>query len=278
MISPSEPSHVPTLLHVRRPPGFAASLPDRDRVPTGSRLRANRPVGLGHDRVGAARQPPGPNGQAVAVFAVGAAHDTPLGRDDAWRFVVSEAAWLRGVSPDKPPLVTPPEPPVVDRGSAPGRLGLSGRRGCDAGRLRAVARPGPGSTSRWGANGPFGISRSWTLGCSAAVKACTPESSGSCTQVGTWNGRGSNWRPARPHYPTCPCATQTANVPRSPSRSAFLLDFEILSGVRKGQFPNRMAGSSGGAGRCTLHTLFVAVRRVPRLWPTLVTTLHPATR
>ena len=231
MISPSEPSHVPTLLHLTAHDGHMRDSPRctfggrpasqlRYQIAIACQLEA-APLRIGRSGwVMTARARPG-------SLLVRTAKPLPFSRSvprtirpwaatTPWRFVVSEAAWLRGVSPRQAAAGHATRTPVVDRGSAPGRLGLSGRRGCDAGRLRAVARPGPGSTSRWGANGPFGISRSWTLGCSAAAKACTPESPGSCTQGGTWNGRGSNWRPARPHYPTCPCATQTANVPRSP--------------------------------------------------------------
>lgn len=79
------------------------------------------PVGIGVSGwVMTARERPGslsvrvfgPNGVAVAAFAAGAEHAAPKGRDDAWRHVVREAMWyLKGASPDQPPLVTPPEPP-----------------------------------------------------------------------------------------------------------------------------------------------------------------------
>lgn len=53
-----------------------------------------------------------PNGLPVAVFAAGAEHEAPRGRDEAWRRVVGEALWfVDGASPDAPPLAKPPEPP-----------------------------------------------------------------------------------------------------------------------------------------------------------------------
>lgn len=79
------------------------------------------PVGIGISGwVMTARERPGslsvrvyaPNGLPVAVFAAGAEHDAPKGRESAWRRVVGEATWLfRGAAPDAPPLVEPPAPP-----------------------------------------------------------------------------------------------------------------------------------------------------------------------
>lgn len=52
-----------------------------------------------------------PNGLPVAVFAAGAEHEAPRGRNEAWRRVVSEALWfVDGASPDTLPLAEPPEP------------------------------------------------------------------------------------------------------------------------------------------------------------------------